>query len=315
MSAFEIIADATDEAAWHEARRTLVTASDVAAVCGLNPYCSALEVWARKTGRIEDDRAATSEAVRWGTLLEPVILGEFARRTGRRVERGGVLLRSTRYPWLAATLDGWTWSTEDEARRPVEAKAVGLRQAGAWEDGIAPHYEPQVATQAIVTGTPDAWAAALVGGQRLVVHHAAVTDEWREFVVERTREFYDRYLLADVPPPPDGSESTGDALAALHPQHTADRAVALPDEARGWAERLALIAATTKALGGEEAGLKHQIQALIGDAERGVLPGGGGWTWRAQSRAAQVHTCSCGTTHECVKGSSFRVLRAIKEGR
>jgi len=68
-AAYEVLAEASDPAAWHDARSRLVTASRVAAVLGLDPHCSALERWLIDTGQAEDD-VGDSEAVYWGNKLE-----------------------------------------------------------------------------------------------------------------------------------------------------------------------------------------------------------------------------------------------------
>lgn len=65
-----IASDRTAE--WYEARNTGVGASESAAVCGLSPYETAFDVWARKTGRTSS-KVSTPE-MELGTFLEPAIL-------------------------------------------------------------------------------------------------------------------------------------------------------------------------------------------------------------------------------------------------
>lgn len=59
------------EAEWLEWRSRDVTASDVAAVFGLHPYKTTLELWAEKTG-IDTGRRETS-VMRRGRILEPAV--------------------------------------------------------------------------------------------------------------------------------------------------------------------------------------------------------------------------------------------------
>jgi predicted phage-related endonuclease len=59
-----------DRDEWLAFRRQDVTASQIAAVIGQHPYCSALELWAQKSGQIVT--VADSPAMRRGRLLENV---------------------------------------------------------------------------------------------------------------------------------------------------------------------------------------------------------------------------------------------------
>jgi predicted phage-related endonuclease len=59
-----------DRDEWLAFRRQDVTASQIAAVIGQHPYCSALELWAQKSGQIVT--VADNAAMRRGRLLEPV---------------------------------------------------------------------------------------------------------------------------------------------------------------------------------------------------------------------------------------------------
>jgi predicted phage-related endonuclease len=57
-------------AEWLALRKQDVTASQIAATIGHHPYCSALELWAQKTGRLVPDDDIDSAAMRRGRLLE-----------------------------------------------------------------------------------------------------------------------------------------------------------------------------------------------------------------------------------------------------
>jgi predicted phage-related endonuclease len=69
-----------DRAAWLERRRQTLGASDAAAALGLSPYCSPLQLYLRKIGSLPEQEE--TEAMRWGTLLEPLLAREYTRRTG-----------------------------------------------------------------------------------------------------------------------------------------------------------------------------------------------------------------------------------------
>jgi hypothetical protein len=93
-----------DRAAWLAARRTGIGASEVAAVLGLSPYESPLDVYCRKLGLVPEK--AETEAMRWGLRLEPLLAAEYAERTGYPLVATQVFLRHPDKPFLLATLDG-----------------------------------------------------------------------------------------------------------------------------------------------------------------------------------------------------------------
>lgn len=71
---------------WLSSRQRGIGGSDVAAIMGVSPYRTALDVYYDKVTPIVEDRQ-TSEAAYWGTQLEEVVAQEFSRRTGMKVQR------------------------------------------------------------------------------------------------------------------------------------------------------------------------------------------------------------------------------------
>src|SRR5512139_209904 len=74
------------EPEWLQARKNLLTASDIASIFGANPWKSELALWAEKTGAIEPDDLSGSEPVQWGKEFQGAIGRRFAQKTGRQVQ-------------------------------------------------------------------------------------------------------------------------------------------------------------------------------------------------------------------------------------
>lgn len=305
-NAYEVIASSLDEAAWTEARRSLVTASDVSAILGLNPYRSALEVWARKTGRMAAPDLSGNEPVYFGRLLEPVVVAEFGRRTGRVATPTNVLKRSRAYPWLGATED---FDTEGE---PGESKTGSSYALSDWSEGMPAHYRPQLVTQCIVTGSARGWTAALLGGQRFVYDSVVPTDEECAAILAATAQFA-ACLHNDTPPVADGSTSAARALFALNPAAVPGKAVALLPDMVEVAEKFDEAKMRAAVAEGDCDLYANALRQFAGDAERLVLPGGGGYTLKTVVRAPKVLTCACGATHEVVRGASYRPLVRVRK--
>ena len=85
--------DYRDREEWLELRRGGVGSSDCSAIIGLGKYGSQWSVWLEKTGRARPDEE--SEAMLWGTLLEPVIRAQFAERLGVEIEERRLVAEHT----------------------------------------------------------------------------------------------------------------------------------------------------------------------------------------------------------------------------
>lgn len=153
---------------WHIARRRGIGSSDIPAILGYSPYRSAGHVWAEKRGELGSDEAG--EAALWGTLLEPVIAGEWAQRHDTAVYDAPTVAQ-VGHPHRLASLDRLVSGCPD-GRGPcaLEVKAHSEWKAGSWREDVPDAVLAQVSWQLLVTGLDHIHVAALIGGQRLVEH-------------------------------------------------------------------------------------------------------------------------------------------------
>lgn len=300
MNHYDIIANSRDRDTWLAARSEHLTASDIGTVLGVNPWESALSLYARKAGILpEKDQ---TEAMEMGLELEPVIFRLYTKRTGRKVTPAGELLRSREYPWLAATLDAQTEIGVKSV--PLEAKAPGFAKLDDWESGVPGYYLPQVQAQMIVTGTDEASVAAVIGGQRFRWADVHRDDEAVRRIVEVGYEFWCR-VREGRPPDPDGSDASAEALAAMFPQEEAEKSVVLSLAALEATDNLALVEQRLKELERERAECRQIIESEMGDATFGVIPGDNKrWRWATVSKKEYV-----------VRAKTYRELRRVSAGR
>jgi putative phage-type endonuclease len=114
-------------------RRNLLTASDVPAVLGLNPWRTALDVYLEKTG-VAEPREDTWRSRR-GHAVEPIILDAIAEKRGVHIARVQRTFEHTTIPWLGATPDALANVPHHQAITAVaEAKEVGVRVSHHWND-------------------------------------------------------------------------------------------------------------------------------------------------------------------------------------
>ena len=130
---------------WLEARRSLVTASDIPVLLGLSPYrCEADLADEKRYGKFQESNVH----MRMGLAMEPLIAAEYSAITGRELSRFAGLLRHPSIEWAACSPD---FVGDD---RLVEAKWTSSRTRFA--DGLPRDVEAQVAWQLGVSG----WAIA-----------------------------------------------------------------------------------------------------------------------------------------------------------
>ncbi|MGC9386444.1 MAG: YqaJ viral recombinase family protein [Hydrogenovibrio sp.] len=254
-----------DESLWLKYRNQGIGSSDAATACGLNPYKSQLELWMEKTGRIapqQTDLKDDSPLV-WGTILEPIVAEHYAKRTGRKVRRVNSILQHSEHPWMLANIDREV--VGDPEVQVLECKTAGVFSAKHWENGVPEYIQLQVQHQLAVTGQAAADVAVLIGGQKLEIFRVERNDDLIRQLIQLESAFWHR-VQTDTPPPVDASASAASALQKLYPNDNND-ALDLTDDsdANDAFEELVAVRAQLSDLTDQEALLKNQLQARIGD--------------------------------------------------
>ncbi|CPV56429.1 YqaJ viral recombinase family nuclease [Mycobacteroides abscessus] len=207
----ELAGDYKDRDEWLELRRTGIGSSDCSAVLGMGKYGSPFSVWVEKTGRARPEDE--TEAMMWGTLLEPVIREELARRLNVEIVECKTL-RSLVRPWQLYNPDGLILSLN----ALVEIKNASAWLASDWEDQVPDHAELQVQHGMAVTGADGAYVAGLVGGNRLRWEYISRDEDLIATINQAEQHLWETYIIPDVAPPIDGSDATAEAIAARWPR-------------------------------------------------------------------------------------------------
>lgn len=263
---------------WLNVRGNGIGSSDAAASVGISPYKSPLELWLEKTGRQEAPDLAANDAVFWGTTLEHIIASVYAERTGVKVRRLNAVLQHPEHPFMLANLDRVVQHPTDGSGI-LEVKTAGVNSARFWEEGVPDSYQCQVLHQLAVTCKEWCDVAVLIGGQDFRVYRVIRDDAKITDLIQREAKFW-QCVLDDVPPPVDGSESSGRALASMYPSDRGDVLDCTEDTGMNklfsdyWAYRQQREAAEV-----QEELLKQQLQERLGFASGAVL-GDARISWR-----------------------------------
>lgn len=267
-----------NKADWLLARRGGIGGSDAAAVMGLNPYKSPIELYFEKTAETEPDTSAPSESAYWGTVLEAPIAARYAELHPEvRVRRNNHILVHPEYNFIFANLDREIRG--DDEVYGLEIKTASYHNRGDWDEGVPIPYAVQCQHYMAVTGYTKFVVAALIGGQTYVEREIARDDEIITNLIEKEKAFWHN-VVTGTPPEWDGSKSAWQILKEMYPSHVAGKVVELPsaltEDIKTMIEidKLRKEAEKTAADYKKKADVcKQKIAAAIGDAERGILPG------------------------------------------
>lgn len=195
----------TNEAQWHEERSKGIGGSEAAAIVGLSPWCSNVELWRRKTGRHTAPDIANNAAVKYGHDAEPLLRQLFALDYADKftVEYGGAfdMVRHPKHPFIFATLDGRLTEVESGRKGVLEIKTTSIvrsmQKEKWWRDGkpcIPDQYFCQVLWQMIASG----FDFAILHAQLKYEYGDEIRSERRTYTIERSDVFDDlSYLEAE----------------------------------------------------------------------------------------------------------------------
>ncbi|MFF4701271.1 YqaJ viral recombinase family nuclease [Streptomyces chattanoogensis] len=254
---------------WLDVRRMGIGGSDVPAVLGMDRYRGPLEVYLDKAGELPNlpRDPELDEAAFWGNVLEPVVADTFAQHTGLRVTDGPGTLAHVDRPWMLANLDRVVIEAGERAPSSLlEIKTRSAFQLDDWREGVPDGPALQVHWYLAVTGYSHAHVAALLGGNRLMVHRVERDEQLVEHLVDLVGEFW-QHVEDRTPPAVDGSAATAELLAHLYEVEPDAVALADPAEVLPLLDQLAELKLREQQLADERRAIENQLKAIAGTAE------------------------------------------------
>lgn len=264
---------------WHAVRKSGIGGSDIAAICGLNPWTSPLEIWLKKTGQTVPPREdlVLNEAALMGHALEPVIATRFTAITGLIAQENPGTLRMPDIPWALVNLDRTT--EEDGLPGVVELKSRSSYALNDWLEEPPIDVQVQTQWQMLVTGWSFGYTAALIGGQRTVVHRLERDEQLIDDLLKVAAEFWGQ-VETGTQPPLDGSQATGKLLDRLHAHPTRKDVIADAAEVEKW---LTIRRTAKEQLEAADIAITeadNHLKALAGDGTDVYIRGELAYTWR-----------------------------------
>jgi putative phage-type endonuclease len=272
-----------DREQWLTVRRTGIGGSEIAGVLGMDKHTSPLEVYLDKVGELALDRPRhpdLEEAAFWGLAHEPTIARVFAERSGLRVVEGPGTLAHVERRWMLANVDRFVLDeVESTPSSLLEIKTRSAFQLDEWLLGVPDGPALQTHWYLAVTGYRHAHVAALLGGNRLIIHRVERDEGLVEHLVALLGEFW-RGVLDRRPPAVDGSEATEDLLGHLYDVQADAVTVADPAEVLPLLERRRELKSREERTTDQLRGIDNRLKAIAGEAEIVKTQGAVAFTWK-----------------------------------
>lgn len=193
---------------WLHLRKQGIGGSDAGAICGVNPYRSALNVYVDKTS--DASEGTDSEAMRQGRDLEEYVAERFMEETGLKVRKSNFLYRSEAYPFMQANVDRIIIGEN----AGLECKTASAYSAEKWSDGAVPEsYQIQCAHYMSVMGWDCMYIACVILGKDFKIVKLDRDENLIRDLIEIEKDFWTKHVIPKVMPEPDGSKAYDELLS------------------------------------------------------------------------------------------------------
>lgn len=150
---------------WLNNRKKGLGGSDSSIILGISPFKTNIDLWLEKTGQKEPEDISDDEKVKYGHEAEDSIRNLFMldHPEYELFHDEFMILRSNKYPFLQASLDGELIDTNTGEHGILEIKTTEImnkQMLDEWKNGIPNHYYTQCLHYLIVTGYEFVWLRA-----------------------------------------------------------------------------------------------------------------------------------------------------------
>lgn len=273
---------------WLTRRKEGIGGSDVAAILGISPWKTPLDVYLDKIG--EAPETPVTESMLLGTALEQFVADRFTEQTGRQTSRFNTLLKRGHsignvdrliVPEGQRLGSNGTKIATDEL---LECKTSSVE----WTDGVPAYYLSQVQHY---MGLDDMFKRATVACMFI-----GLTKSFKLYTVERDNElignlqdaverFWADHVEKRIPPAPQSEED----CRKLWSRNEAGATLEADDAIKDAVSNLRDVTAKIKALEGEESALKKQIMEAMGTNEILTIDGKKAVTWKCNKDSVKTN--------------------------
>ena len=245
---------------WLRYRKQGIGGSDAGAICGFNPYRTAMQVYYDKTSdEIED---IDSEAMRQGRELEDYVAKRFVEKTGKKVRRANAMFYDESNPFMLADVDRMIVGEN----AGLECKTVSPYMAEHWKDDKVPLSYQMQCYHYMSVCTADRWyVAALIYGREFKVYILERDEEVIANLIRLEENFWNNYVQKRVLPEPDGSKLADSVIAEYY--KNADSVIIPLQGFNDKLKRRQELVGLLDRLETEKKQIEQELKIYLGDAE------------------------------------------------
>ena len=197
-----------EKAQWLKYRKQGIGGSDAGAVCGFNPYRTALQVYQDKT--TDETEEIDNEAMRQGREFEDYVARRFTEATGKKVRRANAMFYDEANPFMLADVDRMVVGEN----AGLECKTASPYMADKWKDGKIPlSYQIQCYHYMSVCNAQAWYIAVLIYGRDFKFYRLERDEKMLADLVRIEEDFWENHVLKRVLPDPDGSKLADSVIA------------------------------------------------------------------------------------------------------
>lgn len=250
-----------DREEWLKLRKQGIGGSDAGAVCGLNPYKTAMQVYADKIS--EETEELDNEAMRQGREFEDYVAKRFMEQTGKKVRRANAMFCHEDYPFMLADVDRMVVGEP----AGLECKTASPYMADKWKDGRIPmHYYIQCLHYMAVCKARVWYLAVLIYGREFKYYRIEWDEAMIADLIRIEKDFWENHVLAGKMPSPDGSRLADSVISAYYKNSVEGRILPLT----GFQEKLVHRQELTEQmerLETEKRQIEQELKLYMGEAE------------------------------------------------
>lgn len=249
-----------DKKEWLKYRKKGLGGSDAGAVCGLNPYRTAIQVYQDKIS--DEVEEIDNEAMRQGREFEDYVARRFMEETGKKVRRANAMFYDEENPFMFADVDRMVVGEN----AGLECKTASPYMAEKWEEGNIPlSYQIQCYHYMSVMNA-DAWyIAVLIYGKEFKFYRLERDEEMIDNLIQIEKDFWEKYVLARNIPDPDGSKMADKVIAEYYKDSVSEviSLIGFNEKLQRRQEVMELI----KKLETEKKQIEQEVKLYMGNAE------------------------------------------------
>ena len=279
--------------------------TDIAAILGLSPYKTPLEVWAKLIGQ-QNLCDKDMLHLRFGQHAESFIASEYERSTKLKTHTYPQTIYHSEHGFMFGHIDRLVSEPNEEVvsidgqiktNRILECKTASAFNRSEWgdegTDQIPATYLMQCAWYLAITRCQFADVAVLVGNNDFRIYHVERDLELEDLLISHATRFWFEHVLTKTPPKP----QTPEDAALLYPKHDDDAQIEASTEVLESFQKYKEVLNQSQILSSECERLKTEILNYMGDAEKLTAGKKTLATWKCAKSSQRVDTKSLCAAH------------------